>query len=65
MLGETSNRNLGDAASLLLDVRNGELIRADFAETSCAAPVLERVRQRQAADRGAASHRQSRGQLLK
>ncbi|MDM5179578.1 cadherin-like beta sandwich domain-containing protein [Massilia sp. DJPM01] len=44
VLGETSNRNLGDPDSLLLDVRNGELIRADFAETSCAAPVLERIK---------------------
>ena len=44
VLGETSNRNLSDPDSLLLDVRNGELIRADFAETSCAAPVLERIR---------------------
>ncbi|NHZ41272.1 DUF4347 domain-containing protein [Massilia sp. CCM 8693] len=44
VMGETSNRNLGDADSLLLDVRNGELIRADFAETSCAAPVQERIR---------------------
>ena len=44
VLGETSNRNLGDPGSLLLDVKNGELIRADFAETSCAAPVLDALR---------------------
>jgi LEA14-like dessication related protein len=43
-MGATSNRNLGDPDSLLLDVRNGELIRADFAETSCAAAVQERIR---------------------
>ena len=44
VLGETSNRNLGDPDSLLLDVKNGELIRADFAETSCSAPVLDAVK---------------------
>lgn len=31
----TSNRNLGDPNSLLLDVKNGELIRGDFALTPC------------------------------
>ncbi|WP_164558095.1 DUF4347 domain-containing protein [Massilia atriviolacea] len=44
IMGDTSNRNLGDPDSLLLDVRNGEMIRADFAETGCAAPVQERIR---------------------
>ena len=54
VLGETSNRNLGDADSLLLDVKNGELIRADFAETSCAAPVQERIKLLRAPGAGAA-----------
>ncbi len=31
----TSSRNLGDPASLVLDVKNGELIRADFALGQC------------------------------
>ena len=42
----TSNRNLGDANSLWLDVKNGELLRADFAEGSCSNPVLEQVKAR-------------------
>lgn len=46
VMGITSNRNLGDPDSLLLDVKNGELIRADFAEISGSAQVLEQVRQR-------------------
>jgi uncharacterized repeat protein (TIGR01451 family) len=46
VLEETSNRNLGDPGSLLLDVKNGELIRGDFAEASCSAPVLEEARRR-------------------
>ena len=46
VLGETSNRNLGDPGSVLLDVKNGELIRADFAETSCTAPVLDGLKLR-------------------
>ena len=37
----TSNRNTGDANSLFLDTKNGELIRADFAEGSCSNTVLE------------------------
>ena len=42
----TSNRNAGDANSLFLDVKNGELIRADFAEGSCSNTVLEQVKSR-------------------
>ena len=45
-LTTSSNRNLGDADSLLLDLKNGELHRADFIEGSCANPVLEQVRAR-------------------
>ena len=44
----TSNRNLGDANSLLLDVKNGELMRADFAVDVCSTapiPALEPDRQ--------------------
>ena len=45
-LTTSSNRNAGDANSLFLDLRNGELHRADFVEGSCAAPVVEQVQQR-------------------
>ena len=42
----TSNRNAGDANSLFLDTKNGELIRADFAEGSCSNTILEQVKAR-------------------
>lgn len=45
-LTTSSNRNLGDADSLFLDLKNGELHRADFIEGSCSNPVLEQVRAR-------------------
>jgi large repetitive protein len=44
----SSNRNLGDANSLWLDLKNGELARADFIEGSCANPVLDQVKARRA-----------------
>lgn len=47
-LTTSSNRNLGDAGSLLLDAKNGELERADFIEGSCSNPVLEQVKARRA-----------------
>jgi uncharacterized repeat protein (TIGR01451 family) len=39
----TSLRNLGDAGSLLLDAKRGELLRADFALGSCTPELLLRV----------------------
>ena len=42
----TSNRNAGDGNSLFLDIKNGELHRADFAEGSCSNTVLEQVKAR-------------------
>ncbi len=45
-LTTTSNRNAGDGNSLFLDTKNGELIRADFAEGSCSNTVLEQVKAR-------------------
>jgi len=45
-LTTTSSRNVGDGNSIFLDVKNGELIRADFAEGSCANPVMEQVKAR-------------------
>ncbi|KPF43260.1 hypothetical protein D621_20060 [beta proteobacterium AAP51] len=47
-LTTSSNRNLGDAGSLWLDVKNGELHRADFVEGSCSNTVLDQVKARRA-----------------
>ncbi|MEG1832028.1 MAG: SdrD B-like domain-containing protein [Burkholderiaceae bacterium] len=47
-LATSSNRNAGDANSLFLDLRNGELHRADFIEGSCSNTVLEQVKARRA-----------------
>lgn len=47
-LTTSSNRNLGDGNSLFIDLKNGELHRADFIEGSCANPVLEQVKARRA-----------------
>ena len=44
----SSNRNLGDAGSLWLDLKNGELHRADFVEGSCSNTVLDQVKARRA-----------------
>lgn len=44
--GITSSRNAGDAESLFVDLKNGELHRADFREQSCFPKVLEQVSQR-------------------
>jgi uncharacterized repeat protein (TIGR01451 family) len=45
-LTTSSNRNLGDANSLFVDLKNGELHRADFIEGSCSNRVLEQVKAR-------------------
>ena len=45
-LTTTSNRNLGDANSLFIDLKKGELHRADFIEGSCSNRVLEQVKAR-------------------
>jgi large repetitive protein len=47
-LATSSNRNLGDAGSLWLDLKNGELHRADFVEGSCSNTVLEQTKARRA-----------------
>ncbi|MBV8784710.1 MAG: DUF11 domain-containing protein, partial [Gammaproteobacteria bacterium] len=41
-----SSRNAGDGASQFVDLRDGELHRADFAEGSCTEKVIEDVRRR-------------------
>ena len=45
-MGLTSNRNLGDGVSLLMNPKAGELYRADFIESSCYPKILEQVEQR-------------------
>jgi len=45
-LTTSSNRNLGDANSLFLDLKNGEMHRADFIEGSCSNRVVEQVKAR-------------------
>jgi hypothetical protein len=47
-LTTSSNRNLGDAGSLWLDLKHGELQRADFVEGSCSNTVLDQVKARRA-----------------
>jgi len=58
---EASNRNLGDAHSLFLDTKNGELMRADFIEGSCSAPVLEQVKARRAQGETRGVEKEKRG----
>ncbi|CAD5376701.1 DUF11 domain-containing protein [Pseudomonas sp. OF001] len=41
-----ANRQAGDAQSRFVDLRNGELHRADFATDSCAAPLREEIERR-------------------
>jgi uncharacterized repeat protein (TIGR01451 family) len=43
-----SSRNAGDGNSLFVDLRDGELHRADFAEGSCTNKVMEDVHRRRA-----------------
>jgi hypothetical protein len=45
-LGTVDNRNVGDAQSRFVDLRNGELHRADFHERSCSPAVVEQVKAR-------------------
>jgi large repetitive protein len=47
-LTTTSNRNLGNADSLWLDMKNGEMQQADFAIGSCSNTVIEQVKARRA-----------------
>ena len=43
-----SNRNGGDAGSRFIDVKNGELHKANFAEGSCTPEILDQVKARRA-----------------
>jgi len=42
----TSNRNAGDARSLFVDLKNGELHRADFAVNACSPAQRDEVKRR-------------------
>jgi uncharacterized repeat protein (TIGR01451 family) len=51
-MGLTSNENLGSGKSLLLNIKAGELHRADFIESSCFPKILDQIKQRQANSAG-------------
>ncbi|MDQ7968353.1 MAG: SdrD B-like domain-containing protein [Oxalicibacterium faecigallinarum] len=55
-LVSSSNRNVGDANSLFLDLKNGEMQRADFIEGSCSNTVLEQVKARRTQGEVSAPH---------
>ncbi|MFM2347576.1 MAG: hypothetical protein RL654_2329 [Pseudomonadota bacterium] len=62
----SSNRNAGDAFSLFLDLKSGELHRADFIEGSCSNTVLEQVKARRArGETTAVETEKRRGRVLK
>jgi uncharacterized repeat protein (TIGR01451 family) len=46
VLGTTTFRNMGDAGSLFVDLKAGELLQADFAITSCGDAILADVKAR-------------------
>ncbi|MBK6854736.1 MAG: hypothetical protein IPG93_24975 [Burkholderiales bacterium] len=65
-LGVSSNRNAGDAASLFIDLKNGELHRADFIEASCSNSVTEQVKARRSrGESGAVETEKAGGRVLK
>ena len=41
-----NNRNAGDPSSRFVDVKKGEMVRADFAEGSCSPEVLQQIKAR-------------------
>lgn len=45
-LGMSSNRNMGDPNSLFIDLKKGQLHRADFIEKTCSESVLKAVKAR-------------------
>ncbi|MEY3996984.1 MAG: hypothetical protein RL344_1327, partial [Pseudomonadota bacterium] len=46
----SSSRNTGDAMSLFLDLKNGDIQRADFIETGCYDTVVKQVQARKSRD---------------
>ncbi|MCK6427326.1 MAG: hypothetical protein L6Q75_19900, partial [Burkholderiaceae bacterium] len=62
----SSSRNAGDAGSLFLDLKAGELHRADVIEGSCSNTVLEQVKARRArGDTGVLDTEKQGGRVLK
>jgi large repetitive protein len=53
LLLPSSNRNAGDGGSIFVDMKGGELARADFIVGSCTAEVLDQVKARRAQGGGA------------
>ena len=64
-LTTTSNRNMGDANSLFLDAKKGELLRGDFAEGSCSKNVLEQVKARRSQGEVRAAETEKTGNAAK
>lgn len=60
-LTTSSNRNIGDANSLFIDMKAGEMHRADFIEGSCTSMVLEQVRARRSTGEVLQSHIEAMG----
>jgi hypothetical protein len=54
-MGITSNENLGSGKSLLLNIKSGELHRADFIESSCYPKILDQIEQRRQNSTGVVS----------
>jgi len=48
-MATVSNRNAGDPQSRFVDLKNGEMHRADFAEASCTPEIISAVKKRRAA----------------
>jgi uncharacterized repeat protein (TIGR01451 family) len=44
----SSNRNAGDGSSLFVDMKGGEMARADFIEGSCSVDVMDQIKARRA-----------------
>lgn len=59
----SSNRNAGDGHSIFVDMKGGEMARADFIEGSCSPQVLDQVKARRAQG-GDASPEWEKGPLL-
>jgi uncharacterized repeat protein (TIGR01451 family) len=65
LFGTTSNRNALDGSSLFLDLKKGEMHRADFSEASCSNGVIEQVKARRAQGEVRAAETESGNKALK
>ena len=59
-LGIVSNRNLGDAGSVLADLKNAEMHKVNFAETGASEAVLKEIATRRAAAKAFQSESETR-----